>query len=231
MIDSLKLLLADARFPSGDRAPSGGMEEACAARLVTDLTTLRSFLAGRLWTVGAVGAVAAAAVCARARTTSALGNLFITVEAELDARIHSPAARQASRDQGGETLRLALTIADHPVLDALARATVAHRQRPHHPTALGAVAAAAGATPEEAARAAAYSSVTGATFAASKLLGLDAEQVSGLGLEMAPEVARLAREAALTSMRPLNQMPAFAAPVLEYLAEAYAARPRRSFAS
>jgi urease accessory protein len=229
--ESLKLLLADARFPSGDPAHSGGMEAACAAGLVTDLTTLRSFLYGRLWTTGVVGAVAAAAVCSRARTPKTLNTLYATVEAELDARIHSPAAREASRDQGGQILRLAMTITNDPILDCLGRAVVAHRQRPHYPTAVGAVAAVAGASPEEAAEAAAYASVAGPAFAAQTLLGIDAVTVSEVGVEMAPEVARLAGEAAQISMRPLAQMPAFGAPALEYLAEAHLARGVRSFAS
>lgn len=231
MSESLKLLLADARFPSGDPAHSGGIEAACAAGLVTDLTTLRSFLYGRLWTTGVVGAVAAAAVCARARTPKSLQTLYGTVEAELDARIHSPAARETSRDQGGHILRLAMTIDRDPLLDALARAAVAHHQRPHYPTAVGAVAAVASASPEEAAEAAAYASVAGPAFAAQTLLGIDSVTVADLGVEMAPEVARLAREASQTSMRSLSQMPAFGAPALEYLAEEHVAREVRSFAS
>lgn len=231
MTDSLRLLLADARFPSGDPAHSGGMEAACAAGLVTDLSTLRSFLYGRLWTTGVVGAVAAAAVCARVGTTRSLTTLFTSIEAELDARIHSPAARDTSRDQGGHVLRLAMTITDHPVLSNLARAAVAHRQRPHYPTAVGAVAAVAGASPEEAAEAAAYASVAGPAFAAQSLLGLDPVTVSDLGVEMSPEVARLAREASQTSMRSLAQMPAFGAPALEYLAEEHHSSEVRSFAS
>jgi urease accessory protein len=228
--ESLKLLLADARFPSGDPGHSGGIEAACAAGLVTDMTTLRSFLYGRLWTTGVVGAVAAAAVCARAQKPALL-TLFTTVEAELDARIPSPAARETSRDQGGNVLRLASTLTAHRTLEELGRATVAHFQRPHYPTALGAVAAVAGSSPEEAAEAAAYASVAGPAFAAQTLLGIDAATIAGLGVEMAPGVARMAHEAAQTAMRSLSQMPAFAAPALEYLAEQHLACEVRSFAS
>lgn len=231
MSDSLRLLLADARFPSGHPAHSGGMEAASAVGLVTDLPTLRSFLYGRLWTSGVIGAVAAAAVCARARNSRSAPSLFRTVEAELDARMPSPAARQASRHQGSHILRLAMTITQDPLLDALARVTVGSRQRPHYPTSVGAVAAVAGFSPEEAAEAAAYASVAGPAFAAQTLLRIDPEAVTELGVEMAPEVRRLAVEAAHTSMRPLSQMPAFGAPALEYLAEEHVAHEERSFAS
>src|SRR5579875_2117179 len=148
------MLLDDARFPSGDPAHSGGMEAACAVGLVADLDTLRSFLYGRLWTAGAVGAVAAAAVCARARSNHSATALFRSVEAEIDARTPSPAARRASRDQGSHILRRAMAVTVDPLLDALGRAAVGHFQRPHHATAIGAVAAVAGATPQEAAESA-----------------------------------------------------------------------------
>jgi urease accessory protein len=207
------------------------MEAACTVGLVTDLSTLRSFLYGRLWTSGVVGAVAAAAVCSRAGHTHSLPSLFRTVEAELDARIHSPAAREASRQQGRHILSLAMTIVTDPALDALARAAIGHHQRPHYPTAVGTVAAVGGSSPEEAAEAAAYASVAGPAFAAQKLLALDPVAIADLGVEMAPEVARIAREAAQTSMRSLSHMPAFGAPALEYLAEEHIARDVRSFAS
>jgi urease accessory protein len=229
--DSLRLLLADARFPSGDPAHSGGMEAACAVGLVKDLDTLRSFLYGRLWTSGVVGAVAAAAVCARARTAPSATSLLRTVEAELDARIPSPAARMASRHQGGVVLRSAMGLAADPLLDALARAALNHEASPHYPTAVGVVAAVAGVSPQEAAEAAAYASVAGPAFAAQKLLSVSPDSVGELGVEMAPEIRRLAREAAQTSMRSLSQMPAFGAPALEYLAEEHVAHRQRSFAS
>jgi urease accessory protein len=177
------------------------------------------------------GAVAAASVCARALTARSATSLFRSVEAELDARIASPMARQASRDQGSHMLRLAMTITAAPLLDALGRASVGSSQRPHHPTAVGTVAAVAGAGPEEAAESAAYASVAAPAFAAQSILGLDPVAVSELGVEMAPEINRLAREAAMISGRSLAEMPAFGAPALEYLAEEHMTMARRSYAS
>ena len=231
MSESLRLLLADARFPSDDPADSGGVEAACDAGLVTDLVTLRSFLYGRLWTTGMIGAFAAAAVCARALTPRSSDSLFRHAEAEIDARIPSPAAREASRVQGGRLLRRAIELADSEVFDVLVRATKASQGRPHYPVTVGAVAAVAGLAPEDAAEAAAYASVAGAAFRAEKLLGLPADAISELGVEMAPEVGRMAREAGQTCLRSLAQMPASAAPALEYLAEKQAARRSRSAAS
>lgn len=228
--DSLRLLLADARFPSDDPADGGGVEAACQAGLVTDVATLRAFLYGRLWTAGMTGAFAAAAVCARALTARSSDSLFRHAEAELDARIPSPAARQASRSRGARLLRRAIEVADSEVFDVLARASLSSQQRPHYPVAVGAVAAVAGMSPEDAAEVAAYAAVAGPAFAAERILALRADAVGDLGVEMAPEVGRMAREAGQTCLRPLAEMPAFAAPALEYLAEQQAAR-RRSAAS
>jgi urease accessory protein len=231
MPSALLVVLGDARSPSNRPAHSGGVEAACAAGLVTDAQTLRAFLDGRLWTSGATGAFAAAAVCNRARGGSPTPSLWRTVEAEIDARIPSPAAREASREQGGRTLRKAMGAADSPVFDGLARACISQGMKPHHPVALGAVAAVAGLPPEEAAETAAYASVAAAAFAAQRLLGLDAEVIERIGLDMAPDIRRLAKDAAEVCDLPLARMPSCSAPVLEFLAEEHAGIARRSFAS
>lgn len=222
MVESLRVLLADARTPGGRLSSSGGVEAACAEGLVHDVDSLRAFLFGRLWTAGAVGAGAAAAVCARA--ARAPDSLWRTAQAEINARIPSPAARRVSRALGAEMLAWAMETHMAPVLDALDRASASSQQPPHFPVATGAVAAAAGASPRQAAESAAYAYVAGPAFAAQRLLGLDPARVIELGLEMAPEVRRLAGEAAATSLRPLSEMPSFSAPALEYLAEEHAAR-------
>ena len=223
--DPLRALLADARLPGGRLTSPGGVEAACAEGLVHDIGSLREFLFGRLWTAGAVGAGAAAAVCAR--SSRAPDSLWRTAEAEIDARTPSPAAREVSRTLGGRMLRAAMDVVMAPLFDAIGTASVSSQQQPHYPVVVGAVAAVAGASPLEAAEAAAYAYVAGPAFAAQRILQLTAAGVVELGMEMAPEVSRLAAEAAATCLRPLSQMPSFSAPALEYLAEAHAARSRR----
>jgi urease accessory protein len=93
---SLALLLADARFPAGGHAHSGGAEEACRRGLIGNVDGLEDHLRGRLQTSGAVAAHTAAAVCAEAGRGRALATLWRTLDAELDARILSPAARSVS---------------------------------------------------------------------------------------------------------------------------------------
>ena len=223
MTEDLRALLADARMPDGRLSSSGGVEAACADGLVRDVASLRAFLYGRLWTAGAVGACAAAAVCAR--SARAPDSLWRSAEAEIDARTPSPAARQESRVQGGRMLRAAMDVVMAPLFDAIGASSVSSQQQPHYPVVAGAVAAVAGASARQAAEATAYAYVAGPAFAAQRILTLEPAAVVELGLELAPEVARLAAEAAATCLRPLSQMPSFAAPVLEYLAEELAAAP------
>src|SRR5260370_3874417 len=80
------LMLADARFPAGGHAHSGGLEAAAAAGSVTGLESLERFLRGRLITAGAVSAGLAAAACARARD-----GVWAQLDAEADAPTPAPA--------------------------------------------------------------------------------------------------------------------------------------------
>ncbi len=226
----LLLLLAEPRLPAGRLTASGGVEAACATGMVHDIASLRSYLYGRLWTSGAVAACGSASVCARARTVRAAESLWRSAEAELDARIASPAARRNSRHTGGVMLDLAMEEAPSAVFDSLARVSSAANQKPHFPTVVGAVAAVAGAGPQEAAEAAAYAYVAGPAFAAQRILQLAPADVVALGVELAPEVGRLASEATSACMVSLSQLPALSAPVLEYLTEEHAARPQGSVA-
>ncbi|MFF0306353.1 urease accessory protein UreF [Streptosporangium sp. NPDC004379] len=111
------------------------------------------------------------------------------LDAEADARTSSPAQREASRTQGRLLLRSARRIWPSPILDDLARAAPAGA---HHAVALGAVAAAAGCSPAEAALAAAYTAVTGPATAAVRLLGLDPVPVHRLLAALAPDLERIA---------------------------------------
>ena len=64
-------MLADARFPAGGHAHSGGLEGAVTGGAVTDVGSLDLFLRGRLVTTGVVAGALAAAACAAARTVLA----------------------------------------------------------------------------------------------------------------------------------------------------------------
>jgi urease accessory protein len=208
------LVLADGRLPSGAHAHSGGLEAAVAAGRVRDVDDVGGFLRGRLATAGLVSAAFAAAACARTAEWAAL-------DEGLDARTPSPALRKASRAQGRALLRAGRAM--WPI-------TTIGRE-PHHPVALGVVAAAAGLGPAEAAVAAAHGTITGPASAAVRLLGLDPYAVHALLAVLAPECDRIAAGAAARAGDAIDALPAAGAPLLDIGAELHATWEVRLFAS
>jgi urease accessory protein len=234
------LMLADARFPAGGHAHSGGLEGAVTAGTVSDVASLELFLRGRLATAGVVAAGLAAMACAGV-TGGASGEVL---EAEADARTPSPAQRDASRRQGRALLRAARAAWPSPVLDALALDAGAGRP-PHHAIVLGATAASAGCTPAEAAQIAAYLTVTGPASAAVRLLALDPIEVSAAIARLAGAISAAAARGAQSagsadsadsadsagSAGSAGDLPYPSAPALDLYAEAHARTEVRLFAS
>jgi urease accessory protein len=234
------LVLADGRLPAGGHAHSGGFEAAVSAGRVRDLAGLEGFLRGRLHTSGVVAAAFAAAACSAGPLVSAqprpLSSPPPPLPAEfghpdqarlealddgLDARTPSPALRRASKAQGRALLRAGRAM--WPVPSSVAA--------PHHPVALGVVAAAAGLGPLEAATAAAHGTVTGPASAAVRLLGLDPYAVHALIAALAPGCDRIAARAAAVAGAPVDDLPADGAPLLDIGAEHHASWEVRLFAS
>ncbi|MGW4942707.1 urease accessory protein UreF [Actinoplanes sp. NPDC004185] len=208
------LVLADGRLPSGGHAHSGGLETAVAAGRVREVRDVGGFLRGRLRTTGFVSAAFAAGACART-------GAFADLDRGLDARTPSPALRRASRAQGRALLRAGRAMWPVPAVG----------REPHHPVALGAVAAAAGLGPLEAAVAAAHGAVSGPASAAVRLLGLDPYAVHALLAGLAPEIDRIAADAAARAHDPVDALPAAGAPLLDIGAELHATWEVRLFAS
>ena len=221
------LMLADARFPAGGHAHSGGLEGAVTAGTVTDVASLELFLAGRLATAGVVAAGLAAAACASGASES--GEVWEWLDAEADARTPSPAQRDASRRQGRALLRAARAAWPSAALDALAAT-----RNPHHAIVLGATAAAAGCTPADAAQVAAYLTVTGPASAGVRLLALDPIEVSAAIARLAGPIGRAAARGARagrSGATGLDDLPYPSAPALDLYAEAHAQAEVRLFAS
>jgi urease accessory protein len=221
------LVLADGRLPAGGHAHSGGLESAIAAGRLRDLAGLDAFLRGRLATTGRVSAAFAAAACAGRVAVTALDD-------GLDARTPSPALRRTSRAQGRALLRAGRAIFADPASLLDPRAWAAGPARavgPHHPVALGLVAAVAGLGPTDAAVAGAYGTISGPASAAVRLLGLDPYAVHALLAGLADECDRLAADAAGRVDDPVDDLPADSAPLLEIGAELHASQEVRLFAS
>jgi len=212
------LLLADGRLPSGGHAHSGGVEAAIGAGRVHDLPTLAAFLRGRLATAGLVAAAFAAAAAASPPIRQ---DRWVELDAGLDARTPSPALRRASRAQGRALLRAGRAMWTVTGLPA----------DPHHPVALGAIAAAAGLAPAQAALVAAYGTVTGPAAAAVRLLALDPYPVQGVLAAVAADCDRTAETAAALAHSDVDDLPAAGAPLLDISAEDHATWEVRLFAS
>ncbi|MCA2221644.1 urease accessory protein UreF [Nonomuraea aurantiaca] len=189
----------------------------------------------------ALGASRAEALGTSPTRSEALGALWILLDAEADARTASPAQRAASRTQGRLLLRVARRLWPSPTLDDLTAGPdlrcpgalddlALAVPNPHHPIALGAAAHAAGASPEDAALAAAYHAITGPATAAVRLLGLDPVAVHGLLADLTPDLATTASDATPYS-RPWAELPARSAPALDLLAERHAGAKVRLFVS
>ncbi len=202
------------------------------AGAITDLSALELFLRGRLRTSGLIAAGLAAAACAHATacaptadTCAPTAVTWARLDAESDARTPSPAQREASRRQGRALLRAARAAwPDAPWLSDLGR-------QPHHPVILGATAAAAGCTPLEAARIAAYQAVTGPASAAVRLLALDPMQAAAIVARLTGEVDEVATAAAAIAGGPPEDLPCPSAPALDLLAQAHAQAEVRLFES
>lgn len=181
------------------------------------------------------------------------------LDAEADARTPSPAQREASRRQGRALLRSALVAwPEAPRLAELAAsvrvagvlasgrgignsgsradrtvdaARREYRGGPHHPVALGAAADAAGCSPAEAARIAAYQSVAGPVSAAVRLLALDPMRATAVLAGLTTEIDHVAAQGASHADQPLDELPGPSAPALDLLAETHIRAEVRLFES
>jgi urease accessory protein len=183
------------------------------------------------------------------------------LDAEADARTPAPAQRDASRRQGRALLRAArVAWPDAPWPAGLAAAAAAlagsaagrragasgdaggtggtgaaararHRGGPHHAVVLGAAAAAAGCTPGEAARIAAYQAVAGPVSAAVRLLALDPMRATGVLAALAGDIETIAEQGAAFACGPLDELPCPSAPALDLLAETHTGAEVRLFES
>ncbi|WP_217222892.1 urease accessory protein UreF [Streptomyces anulatus] len=214
------LVLADGRFPAGGHAHSGGAEPAVAEGRVRDADSLADFCRGRLHTAGLTAAALAAA--------AAHGLDPLALDEAADARTPSPALRTTARKLGRQMMRAARATWPGPELDALA---AARPRGAHQPVVLGLTARSAGLDPVDAAHWVAYETVSGPATAVVRLLSLDPFHATAVLARLAPELDRVAEQAAEAARQGIDALPAASAPLLDITAEAHAAWPVRLFAS
>lgn len=214
------LLLADARFPAGGHAHSAGTESAVAVGDVRDVASLDGYLRARLATTGRVDASFAAAACAAGDTTR-----LELLDLEYSARLPSPYLRDVSRRLGRQLTRAARHTWRTPALEHVG-ATPAG---PHQPIALGIAAAAAGATPDDAAVLSMHHVAGAVASAAIRLLGLDPFAVVDLQLTTTQRAAdRLLLERPWDVLDPAD-LPADGGSLTEILGEHHGSLDARLF--
>jgi urease accessory protein len=240
-------LLADGRFPSGGHAHSGGYEAASRSFGLSDSPGLVSFLEGRLATVGRTEACLVAGILHRLGSPDSVEGRsrsddagepdgavdssdidWVDVDAEIEARIVSPALRAVSRSLGRQWVRAGRRIWPSPTLDALVAVCA---DGPHQVAAYAVVAATAGLPADDAVTVHLHHLIAGSATAAVRLHGLDPYEVQRCQVALAPAVAALTAEAVAGADRPLWELPATTGPVSDLLAEEHARWDMRLFQS
>ena len=196
------LLLADGRFPAGGHAHSAGVEAAVRFGDVHDEASLARYLHARLASTGVTDAAFAAAAVAGDRAT---------LDVELTARILSPRLREVGQRMGRQLLRAGRRVWPDPALDALDGC--------QQPIVLGAVVAAAGGTPHDAATIAMHHVSAAVTSAGVRLLGLDPMAVAAIQAAAAPLITALVAPADEWAAAAPRDLPALGGALTDILGE------------
>ena len=188
------LHLTDTAFPAGGYAHWFGLETYCQDGRVTDADSLTAFLVMQL--EGAAGPCdATAAVAARRRFLSddigGCAALDVTLEAMKPVR----ELREASRQMGRQTLRVAGALTAHPALTGYLADVDAGRVAGHHAVAFGMAAGALGVGEEAVAAGYLYSATSLLVGAALRLMRLGQLEGQRVLWGLHPVIARVAAEA------------------------------------
>jgi urease accessory protein len=189
------LQFADGLFPAGGFAHSLGLETYVQDGLVTDRAGLEAFVTAHLeGAAGPADAVAAATAVRIAGAGDVAG--WIELDERLEAMKPVPETREASRQMGRQTLRVAASLDADAFLIDLARAVADGLAPGHHAAVFGAALGRAGAVPELAAAAYLHSTAVLLVGAGLRLMALG--QVDGQRVLAAvrPRITRLAAVAA-----------------------------------
>jgi urease accessory protein len=189
------LQFADGLFPAGGFAHSLGLETYAQDGVVRDRAGVEAFVAAHL--EGSAGPADAVAVTAAVRLASAADVTgWIALDERLEAMKPVPETREASRQMGRQTLRVAAALGADEVLDALARAVGDGLAPGHHASVFGAALGRAGVEPEVAATAYLHSTAALLVGAALRLIALGQLDGQRVLAAMRPRIARLAAAAA-----------------------------------
>jgi urease accessory protein len=196
MIETLLSLLqfSDGLFPAGSYAHSFGLETYIDDERVIKAGSVGEILRAHL--EGSVGPCDAVFAVNASRATAARDmDACIELDMTLDAIKSSAEPREASRQLGRQTLRIADTLIDHTVLTAFARAVEAGSTPGHHAVVFGIIGGASGWPSQATAAALLYASAAGMVGAATRLVPLGQTQAQRLISDASTMIARLAEAA------------------------------------
>jgi urease accessory protein len=130
------LQFTDGLFPAGAYAHSFGLEASVQSGEVHDAAGVEAFLGAYL--EGCAGPTdAVALICARRKTANEDLAALLRLDETLDAMKAPSELREASRQMGRQTLRVATNLPGHPLLDEFAKAVAAEATPGHHPVVFG----------------------------------------------------------------------------------------------
>lgn len=132
------LQFTDGLFPAGAYAHSFGLEASVQSGDVRDAEGVEAFL--RAYLQGCAGPTdAVAVVCARRAAATEDLACSVALDEILDAMKAPSELRDASRQMGRQTLRVATHLPCHPLLEEFGKAVAAESTPGHHPVVFGMV--------------------------------------------------------------------------------------------
>jgi urease accessory protein len=189
------LQFSDGLFPAGGYAHSLGLETYVQSGAVSDADGAESFI--RAYLENSAGPTDAVAAIAAVRAAAA-GDLgaCIELDASLEAMKCAAELRDASRQMGRQTLRIAAAVCGNGIVDEFSAAVAAGRTPGHHAVAFGLIACAQGWDAQATASALLYATSAQLVGAALRLMPLG--QLAGQRIlwSLRPVIARLAADAA-----------------------------------
>jgi urease accessory protein len=190
------LQFADGLFPAGGYAHSFGLETYVHDGRVADRADLEAFLRAHLeGSAGPCDAVAVVEAGRLARAGDERG--VLELDAEIDALRPAAELREAGRQMGRQTLRVASALVESPLLAAFAAAADRSATPAQHPVVFGLIGGVLGWAAVDAAQAYLQGTATIVVSAALRLLSMGQLEGQKALFAMGTVVTRLAQEAAV----------------------------------
>jgi urease accessory protein len=221
-----QLQFADSLFPAGAYAHSFGLEWYVQQGLIRDARGFEEFLESYLESSAGPQDAAAMVQCIELARDHH-GGAILDIDQTLEAMKPAAELRQASRQMGRQSLRVAAALTQDPYLIELFRRVESGETPGHHATALGAIGGSLGWPRREAAYAFLYSAAAAVVGCGLRLIPLGQLQGQRVLWSLAPPISRLGDQAAAA---PPGEMWSFT-PGLEIASALHASLPARLFRS